>query len=158
VARTPIFQLSLLAAALAGPSALMAQAAAPDIPRTQFIATMDGEFKKVDADKDGQLTRVEIEQFQKATVLAQAQARSRALFTALDTDKNGQISATEFTRLPVNPPQVDASRLLGFDTNKDGKVSLIEHRAATLGNFDRLDTDKDGIVSVAEMKAGGIIK
>ncbi len=45
-----------------------------------------------------------------------------------------------------------------FDTSKDGKVSLIEHRTATLANFDRLDTDKDGVVTGAEMKAGGVAR
>jgi hypothetical protein len=44
------------------------------------------------------------------------------------------------------------------DGNRDGRISMIEHRTATLANFDRLDTDKDGIVTPAEMKAGGIIK
>jgi hypothetical protein len=33
----------------------------------------------------------------------------------------------------------------------------VEHRAATVANFDRLDADKDGIVTAAEMKAGGIL-
>ena len=41
------------------------------------------------------------------------------------------------------------------DSNRDSQVSLVEHRAATLANFDRLDTDKDGMVTAAEMKAGG---
>ena len=43
-----------------------------------------------------------------------------------------------------------------MDSNRDGQVSLVEHRSATLANFDRLDTDKDGNVTAAEMKAGGI--
>jgi hypothetical protein len=42
------------------------------------------------------------------------------------------------------------------DGNRDGQVSLVEHRTATLANFDRIDTDKNGIVSVAEMRAGGV--
>jgi Ca2+-binding EF-hand superfamily protein len=43
-----------------------------------------------------------------------------------------------------------------MDANHDGKVTMIENRAATLVNFDRLDTDKDGVVSPAEMRAGGL--
>lgn len=152
---------SVFAFALLTPAALLAQAAgsAPQpLPRAQFIATMDGEFRKVDGNKDGQLTRPEIEQFQTAAILARAQARSRALFARLDADKNGQISAAEFAKLPLNLPKADASGLLKFDTGKDGRVSLLEHRTATLTNFDRLDTDKDGNVSVAEGRAGGVIK
>ena len=128
------------------------------LPRAQFIADMDGQFRKMDADKDGQLTRLEIEQFQKAIIVAAAQARNRQLFAALDTDKNGQISPTEFLRVPMNTPAANPLQILGFDSGRDGKVSLLEHRTATLANFDRLDTDKDGNVSVAEGRAGGVIK
>ena len=155
-----MFARSLVALALLAPAPLLAQAApaAQPLPRAQFITTMDGEFRKVDADKDGQLTRVEVELYQKAAVLAMAQRGSQALFARLDTDKNGHISPAEFARLPMNPPRADPNALLKFDTGKDGKVSLIEHRTATLANFDRLDTDKNGIVTPAEMKAGGITK
>ena len=128
------------------------------LPRAQFIADMDGQFRKMDADKDGQLTRLEIEQFQKAIIVAAAQARNRQLFAALDTDKNGQISPTEFLRVPMNTPAANPLRILGFDSGRDGKVSLLEHRTATLANFDRLDTDKEGNVSLAEGRAGGVIK
>ena len=152
-----MFRQFLVALALATPAPLLAQAAQP-LPRAQFIATMDGEFRKVDADKDGQLVRAEIEAFQRAAAVAQAQARSRALFAGLDTDRNGQVSLAEFAKLPINAPPPNAAALLKFDTGKDGKVSLIEHRTATLANFDRLDADKDGVVNAAEMKAGGITK
>ena len=128
------------------------------LPRARFIADMDGQFRKMDADKDGQLTRLEIEQFQKAIIVAAAQARNRQLFAALDTDKNGQISPTEFVRVPMNTPAANPLQILGFDSGRDGKVSLLEHRTATLANFDRLDTDKDGNVSLAEGRAGGVIK
>ena len=157
-----MFPKPVLALALLAPAPLLAQAAAPaapaaqPLPRAQFISTMDGEFRKVDADKDGQLTRIEIDQFQKVAAVAMARRRNQALFARLDADKNGQISPAEFASLPINPPRTDPGLLLKFDTSKDGKVSLIEHRTATLANFDRLDTDKNGVVSPAEMKAGGI--
>lgn len=59
-------------------------------------------------------------------------------------------------KVPLIAPPAAAPSLLKFDTSKDGKVSLLEHRTATLANFDRLDTDKDGFVSQAERKAGGV--
>jgi Ca2+-binding EF-hand superfamily protein len=43
-----------------------------------------------------------------------------------------------------------------FDGNHDGSISLVEYRAGTLANFDRLDADKDGVVTAAEMRTGGI--
>lgn len=157
-----MFRPSFFVLTLLSPAPLLAQAAAAPaaqpLARATFISTMDGEFRKVDGNKDGQLTRIEIEQFQTAANRARAQLRSRALFARLDADKNGQISAAEFAKLPLNPPKADASGLLKFDTSKDGKVSLLEHRTATLANFDRLDIDKDGSVSAAEMKAGGIAR
>ena len=43
-----------------------------------------------------------------------------------------------------------------MDSTRDGQISLIEHRTATLANFDRLDIDKDGVVNATDMRAGGI--
>lgn len=146
----------LLAIGFAVPASLPAQTAAP-LPRAQFITDMDGQFRKMDADKNGQLTRVEIEQYQKLAAVVEAQARNRALFVQLDSDKNGQISPTEFAKLITPPPAANAQPMLArMDGNRDTQISLIEHRAATLANFDRLDLDKDGYVTPAEMKAGGI--
>lgn len=136
----------------AEPAAQPAAPAPPPLPRTTFIATMDGEFGKFDANKDGALTRVEIEAGQRAAATAQARARAQALFQRLDADRNGTLSAAEFGKLPINAPAVDASGIMGFDTNRDGRVTLIEHRTATLINFDRLDADKDGTVSPTEMR------
>jgi len=152
-----ILCLAAMAASIVPGSA--AFAAPPSIPRTTFIADMDSQFNKMDADKNGQLTRAEIEQFQKLAALAEAQARNRALFAQLDADKNGQISPVEFTKVTAPSPAANAQPMIArMDSNRDSQINLIEHRTATLANFDRLDTDKDGIVSPAEMKAGGIVK
>jgi len=127
------------------------------IYRANFIGTMDVQFRKVDADKNGQLTRAEIEQFEKQRAVALAEGRNRALFAQLDTDKNGQVSAVEFAKLIATPPPADATPMLQQDdANKDQQISLIEYRTATLANFDRIDTNKDGTVTPEEMKAGGI--
>ena len=63
----------------------------------------------------------------------------------------------EFDKLNNPPPNTaNAALMLGrMDGNRDRQVSLAEHRAAMLANFDRLDTNRDGVVSAAEMKAGG---
>lgn len=129
------------------------------VSRSDFIATMDAEFKRIDADKNNVLTRTEIEQWQRVVAVAQAQANNRALFTRLDTDRNGYISPTEFSSLQTPTPAPNAAPLLGqTDFNKDGSVTLVEYRAGKLVNFDQIDTDRDGVVSIAEMKAAGIIK
>lgn len=139
------------------PPVSAARPPAPAIPRTTFIADMDTEFRKMDADKNGLLTRTEIEQFQSLQAVASARSRNQALFGQLDADRSGQISPAEFARLIQPAPPANAQPVLArMDGNKDNQVSLIEHRAATLVNFDRLDADKDGVVSAEEMKAGGI--
>ena len=136
-----------------------APAAATERPiaRAQFILEMDTEFNKIDADKNRQLSRTEIDQFQKLQAVAQSQSRNRALFVQLDTDRNGQLSPAEFAKLSPPPPTSGPQQMLTrMDSNRDSQVSQIEYRASTLVNFDRLDADKDGYVSPIEMKAGGI--
>jgi Ca2+-binding EF-hand superfamily protein len=134
-------------------------AGAVAVPRNVFITTMDAEFKKMDADKNGILTKKEIEDFQRSTSILVAQRRNVALFQALDKDKNGQLSPAEFASLPMNIPPPNAAPILAAtDGNRDGQVTLIEYRAGKLRNFDSMDADKDGIVTPAEMKAAGLIK
>ena len=113
---------------------------------------------KLDSDKDGRLSGTEIEQFEKQRLLAEAQARNDALFDRLDVNKNGQISSREFDKLvPEKPLAAGAQPMLSReDSNRDGQISLIEHRSATLANFDPLDVDRDGVVLAFEMRTGGI--
>lgn len=160
-----VSQFSLTAIVwLALASGAIAQTAPPSgtndpVPRANFITTMDGEFRKMDGDKDGKVTRAEIEIFERGAALGQARARAQALFAELDADRNGQLSPAEFAKMVRSNAPVDGRPLLAkLDSNKDGAISLIEHRAGKLAFFDQIDTDKDGVVTVAEMKAAGVIK
>lgn len=154
-----MFRFSLIAVSLLASSSLSsAQTVRKSIPRAAFIATTDAEFRKIDANKDGQLITAEVQQYQESAALAQVLQDSRAAFVALDTDRNGQISSAEWAKLPLTPPRTNAATLMRFDDGQDGKVSLLEHRNARLANFDRIDTDKDGIVTAAEMKDGGVAR
>jgi Ca2+-binding EF-hand superfamily protein len=152
--------LAALASPVAAQKANPAPARAPEaqpIPRAAFLSNMDIEFKKMDADRDGVLTKKEVETYQTSQIIAAAEARKRALFAALDTDHNGVLSPAEFLRLPSNEQAPNAAPMIArFDTNRDSKISLIEYRAGTLANFDRLDADKDGVVTAAEMRAAGL--
>ncbi|HXG99182.1 MAG TPA: EF-hand domain-containing protein [Sphingomicrobium sp.] len=143
--------LTLLALLAAAP--LFAQDAPKQLPRARFQALMLSEFKQVDANNDGDLSRSEFEASQKAAIEARVQARNNALFARLDSDKNGQISAAEFASFPASAPRPDATAFLRLDSNKDGKVSAAEHAAGTTANFNRIDSNKDGTVSAAEAKA-----
>ena len=118
----------------------------------RVMTNADAEFARVDTNKDGQMSRVEIETFQRASATARTTARNKALFAELDSDKNGQISALEFAKASPTP-KVDASAVLRIDTNKDGQISLAEHRSATLDTFTKIDTNKDGSLTAAEVQA-----
>ena len=140
------------------PAPLLAQAGG-DVPRATYITVQDGEFRKMDADKDGQVTRAEAEAFQRADAVARSAQFARSLFTKLDSDRNGQLSFSEFARTQSGAPPVNGQPFIAqLDLNKDGRVSLVEHRAGKLRYFDNIDTDKDGVVTAAEMKAAGVLK
>ena len=156
----PFAAASIAALMISSPALGQAKVAAPTdapLPRTQFIAGMDGEFRKMDADKNGQLTKSEIEQFQTQQQAAQGRARNKALFAQLDKDKNGQLSQTEFARIATPAPVANTEPMIArMDGNRDSQISSAEYRTATLANFDRVDSDKDGIVTADELKAGGV--
>ncbi len=149
VVRFPLFALALVA-----PASLAAQAAAgaESVTRAKIVANAEAEFSRVDTNKDGQMSRAEIEAIQLASITARVNARNKALFAELDTDKNGQITPAEFAR--ASPaPKPDATPVLRIDTNKDGQVSLAEHRNATIETFTKIDANKDGLITGLEVKA-----
>ncbi len=160
VSRIHLIAILMLGLASGASAQTAAQPTTNDnVLRAAYIATMDVEYSKMDGDKNGKVTRAEIETFDRGVALGQARARAQALFAQLDVDRNGQLSLVEFGKMVSGSPQVDGRPLLGkFDTNKDGAVSLIEHRAGKLAYFDQIDSDKDGVVTVIEMKAAGVIK
>ena len=133
--------------------------ASQPVSRGMFLGSMDAEFRKMDADKNGTVTRAEIVDFERAISILKTRTANRALFAKLDLDRNGQVSQAEFARLASAPPAPNpAPTLQRFDLNKDQAVSLVEYRTGTLANFDRMDSDKDGFVSPAEMAAAGVRK
>jgi Ca2+-binding EF-hand superfamily protein len=129
------------------------------LPRAIFLQNMDADFARMDANHDGKLTKQEIEVYQHAQAMQEIMLRNRQIFAELDKDHSGQLSPEEFAQFHAQPPPANATPMLQkFDANRDGAITQIEWRAATLANFDRLDTNKDGVVDAAEMKAGGIVK
>ena len=144
--------------ALATP--LAAQTAKPtsatqvkSVAKADVMTNADAEFARVDTNKDGQMSRVEIENFQRASTTRMMATRNAAIFKALDADKNGSLTAVEFAKLSASAPKVDAAGVLRIDTSKDGQVSLAEHRAATLDTFTKIDANKDGMLTAAEVQA-----
>ena len=106
--RIALFALALVAAA---PLSAQAGGATRSVPRAKVVANAEAEFARVDANKDGQMSRVEIETFQRTSATAKLTARNKAMFAELDSDKSGQISAAEFAKATPTP-KVDASEVL----------------------------------------------
>ena len=152
--RIPLGALALLVggAALAQAPAQPPAAGQPTL-RTDLANTIKQSFDEGDVNNDGFLSRAEVTTMSvKAT--EKVVARMEQEFSALDTDKNGQVSLAEFkagaTARVAQSPEVTLQR---FDANKDGKISPTEYSAPVLTAFDRTDTNKDGQVTADEAKA-----
>ncbi|KKC27721.1 EF-hand domain-containing protein [Sphingomonas sp. SRS2] len=175
-------------AALAALLGTTAFAVAPDGPRghapktrAEVQAKVAEHFKKADANRDGFVTKAEVDATRAAMKEKFAERREERRderFAALDTDKNGTLSKDEFSTRAPRPEGKDGERRFGHrgghggkhgmhhrggfgggqwferaDANKDGKVSLAEASTGALAMFDRADTDKNGTISVEEHKA-----
>jgi Ca2+-binding EF-hand superfamily protein len=124
------------------------------VPRSDYLKVMDGQFKQFDANGDGKLTPQEVAAREAQDARAQALALNRQIFGQLDKDKSGALSPDEFSGLVASPPPPDPKPFMQrMDLDKDGAVTLIEHRTVLLATFDAIDTDKDGVVTPAEMQA-----
>lgn len=128
--------------------------------RGSFVATMDEEYRKIDANKDGAVSKAELQADHERRAVAAATANARALFARFDLDRNGQLSAEEFIKASIGQPKKPdvTSVMARLDTDRDSKVTIIEYRALTLAAFDRLDKDNDSVLSEAEQRAGGFIR
>jgi len=136
------------------------------ITRAEVQAQVKSHFDKLDANKDGVVTRAE---FDAARAKMQAERKAKAAerhaerFAKLDTDKNGQISRAEYdaayqARADRKPGERKAGEHRAGD-HKAGERGHGDKRWAHRGGkgmghgaawFDRLDDDKDGRVTLAE--------
>ncbi|WP_162888189.1 EF-hand domain-containing protein [Sphingomonas mesophila] len=128
------------------------------LAKTTVLQQLDAAFGNVDANKDGFTDRSEIEAAENRALAArktQVIKGREAAFKQLDKDNNGQLSLAEFNAVVAAqalPKANPAAFLQRFDSNKDGKVSVAEHRNPAAAQFDRADTNKDGTLSVAEQR------
>ena len=149
-----LMPLAIVFAASSGSTQTAKPSVAQPLTRAVFIATMDSEYRKLDTNRDQIVTKIEIEANQRNLQSAAAARRARAVFSQVDTDRNGQISIDEFVRANATTSKVDGSAIMGrLDSNRDQKVTLVEYRILTLTNFDRIDTDRDGVLTTAEQRA-----
>ena len=114
---------------------------------------MDGpfplfDFARVDADKDGKVTRAELAAFRAARL------------TEVDTDKDGKLSPAELKaqamqRAAERADDMVARMVKRLDSDGDGMISTAEMAAgpAPKDLCDRIDRDGDGAISQAEAEA-----
>ena len=154
---------ALGALAAAAPAQSGQAAKEPQLTRKADLQKrLDARFAQIDSNKDGSLTRAEVEaahaSFVKLT-RAVIGRQMRQEFTATDSNKDGKISLAELTAAAPAPGKASAGKAFErFDSNKDRQVSPAELAAAApnlklTGADDfmkRFDANKDGKVTAAE--------
>jgi Ca2+-binding EF-hand superfamily protein len=146
------------ASAQAQAPAARTPAAVPPLPRTEVTQKLDAEFKSLDTNSDGKLTKAEVQAAiqQRATAIqATLMQQQKQEFDKLDTNKDGRLTLAEYQAGTSIKPKDNAAdiRMGQMDANKDGSITAAEFRAATLSQFDKLDTNKDGVLSPQERPA-----
>ena len=150
----------LIAAATLAPTAPIAaqDADAGDaIDRARLVETLESNFKRIDADSDGTVTKAEIAAAQQKMLeeaTARAEKKFEEEFRKLDANKDGMLNLSEFTAAAPNARAKASadSRLDKFDLNQDGEITLDEFKTPVLGNFDRIDADKNGVLTDEEKR------
>jgi hypothetical protein len=98
--------------------------------------------EKIDADGDGQVKLAEVE----------ANAAKRA--AEIDANADGRIDATELQAHHDKLRRLASEkRLLRFDANGDGSVTVDEFASGQSERIARLDRDADGVISGDELKS-----
>lgn len=145
-AKTPILA-ALALAALTGSAAL---AERMPMMGEGMMGGPEGafDFAAVDADKDGKITRAEMDAHRAAEV------------TAVDADRDGKLSATELqamilARMTARATAMATAMMTGMDQDGDGLLTAAELavRPGPAMLFDRADADGDGAVTEAEIAA-----
>lgn len=140
------------------------------VTKAELTAALDARFAKLDADRDGKLTKEDRE--------ARRAQRLDARFAALDADRNGQVSKAEFLAAAQarhdrhdadgKPGGMEGRRWggrhhggpgggmmagPGRGADKDGVVTKAAFMAGPIAMFDKADANHDGTVTADELKA-----
>lgn len=119
--------------------------AAPNaVKPDQTARMMEENFKRVDSNKDGQLSREEARQ--RAPGLAK-------FFDEIDTDKNGQLSPAEVSKFMQSKRQEAVDNFKRADTDGNGALSKKEAESMPRlsNNFEAMDANHDGQLTPLEI-------
>ena len=119
-------------------------------PRQILVRRIEVEFKALDADSDGKLTKAEVDA---------ARGKPMLLLMA-DANKDGVVTKEElakaFTGRGGQAGQPVSDRVFeALDADKDGKISAAEWQSSGERRFARLDRNKDGAVTADELGRRG---
>lgn len=133
--------------------------------KAEVEARVKQRFERLDTNRDGIVTREEVEATRAAR---RAEAQDRR-FAMVDADKNGSISRAEFDGAIATRSERRAERggkrwkrggrggpeamLARADTNSDGRLTLAEALARPMARFETADTNRDGTLTPEERKA-----
>jgi Ca2+-binding EF-hand superfamily protein len=83
-------------------------------------------------------------------------SRAAVALKTLDKDRNGRLTPNELRPAPrpvIIPPADIVERLLEFDRNSDGKLTRAELPERLKSFFDQVDGSQDGVLTQAELTA-----
>jgi hypothetical protein len=142
-----MFKRSLIAALILVPAIGLAadNTAGAKGPRSS------GHFSKADTNRDGKLSRAEVEK---------AMPHLLGKFESIDSNKDGQLSRGELNAWKkahrAERQAKAAERFKHADTDGDGAVSRAEaekHAPRLAKKFDQIDSNKDGKLTQDELRA-----
>ena len=101
-------------------------------------------FSQMDADKDGKITRAEIE------------AHHKARAAEIDADKDGKVTAAELrTWMDKQREKRLGERLAQLDRDGDGAVSVQEFEDGGVWRAARMDRNGDGVIDGGDRQRTG---
>lgn len=171
-----LFSAAALASVAGIAPALAYSAPAPKhemkaMTRAEMMQKMQDHFAKLDANKDGFVTKEEIETGRRAMHEQMAdhmKERASSMFDRMDADHDGNISRSEFDRAHsamaghMGDKRMKMRGMHGgmaehlfaaADSNNDGRLSQQEATAAAAAHFDKVDANHDGTITPDEMRA-----
>jgi Ca2+-binding EF-hand superfamily protein len=121
--------------------------AAPPQPVVAAAAT---EFKAMDANHDGKVTREE------------HAAAARGMFDKMDANHDGKVTAAEMDAAHQaiaggeagKNELSSAEKIKAVDQDRDGTHTTAEHAYGSRSMFDKMDVNHDGVLTPDEMAAG----
>ena len=114
-----------------------------------FANDADKDFKQMDANGDGKISR------------AEHAAGAKLMFAQCDANHDGVVTATEMDAAtlakgekPGKHDKTSAEKIQVIDQNGDGQLTAAEHEAGSAKMFALMDKDGDGYLSKAECDEG----